>query len=86
MPVRLIFAVAILLTGFAGRASAQTPAPSSGVTPSTSAGIRCALNDRVALAIDGYYAPLTVRRFAGAPQTVDSLVNARALLVYRWRR
>jgi len=64
----------------------RTRLTTSGVIPSTSAGISYALNGRVALAIDGYYAPLTVRRSAGAPQTIDSLVNARALVVYRWRR
>jgi len=63
----------------------RTLLTTSGVTPSTSAGIGYALNDRIALAVDGYYAPMTVRRTATAPQTIDSLVNARALLIYRWR-
>jgi hypothetical protein len=64
----------------------RTRLETSGVTPSTSAGFSTALSDRVALAVDAYYVPLTVRRSAGAPRTIDSLVNARALLVYRLRR
>ena len=63
----------------------RTLLTTSGVTPSTSAGIGYAVNDRIALAVDGYYAPMTVRRTATAAQTIDSLVNARALLIYRWR-
>jgi hypothetical protein len=64
----------------------RTLLTTSGFTPSTSAGFGCALSDRVSLAVDGYYAPLTVRRSATAPQTIDSLVNVRALVAYRWRR
>jgi len=57
----------------------------SGLSASTSAGLSCRLTDRVGLAMDAYYALPPVRRFAGARRTVDGLVNAGALPVYRLR-
>lgn len=59
----------------------RTMCQASGLSASTSAGFSCRLTDRVGLAMDAYYALLTVRRFAGARRTVDALVDAGALLV-----
>src|SRR5260370_14702016 len=53
-----------------------------GKTFSESAGLGDLLTKRVALTIDAFYTPLSVRRTAGAPRTNDGLFNVRALLSY----
>jgi len=50
---------------------------------STSAGIAYTLTERLSIAADAFYAPLKVRRTAGAPRTLESFLNARGLIVYR---
>lgn len=64
----------------------RTRLETSGVMASASAGLGFELTRRVGIAADAFYAPLTVRRAAGAPRTMDSLLNARLLLAYRIRQ
>jgi len=56
-----------------------------GKTFSESAGVSYLLTKRVALTVDAFYTPLSVRRTAGAPRTNDGLFNVRALLSYSLR-
>lgn len=57
----------------------------SGLTLSVTGGFGFRLSDRLDSAIDVFYAPLWVRRRAGAPLQNDGLLNAKALLRYRIR-
>jgi hypothetical protein len=57
-----------------------------GVTFSASAGVGYAIGERFAVAADAFYTPLTVRRAAADPSSIDPLVNARVLVTYRVRR
>jgi hypothetical protein len=56
-----------------------------GRTFSESAGISYLFSKRVALTVDAFYAPLSVRRTPDAPVTNDGLFNLRALLSYTLR-
>src|SRR5438876_830324 len=49
-------------------------------TFSESAGVSYLLTKRVALTVDAFYTPLSVRRTAGAPRTNDGPFNARVSL------
>jgi hypothetical protein len=64
----------------------RTRLRAAGVTFSASAGVSYAMGNRFALAADAFYSPLTVRRTATAPRSIDPLLNARVLLTYRVRR
>jgi hypothetical protein len=64
----------------------RTRLRAAGVTFSASAGVGYAMGNRFALAADAFYSPLTVRRTATAPRSIDSLLNARVLLTYRVRQ
>jgi len=56
-----------------------------GKTFSESAGVSYLLTKRVALTVDAFHTPLSVRRTAGGPRTNDGLFNVRALLSYSLR-
>ncbi len=56
-----------------------------GKTLSESAGVSYLFSKRVALTVDAFYTPLSVRRTATAPRTNDGLFNLRALLSYTLR-
>jgi hypothetical protein len=56
-----------------------------GKTFSESGGVSYLLTGRIALTVDAFYTPLSVRRTAGAPQVNDGLFNVRALLSYSLR-
>jgi hypothetical protein len=58
----------------------------TGVTFSTSAGVAYLISDRLAIAADGFYTPLTVKRTAASSRAIDPLINARVLLTYWIRR
>jgi hypothetical protein len=58
---------------------------SHGATVSTSGGVSYPLTRRFELAVDLFYAPLSVRRVVGAPAQNDGLLNVRALFAYRLR-
>jgi hypothetical protein len=58
---------------------------SRGRTFSESAGISYLFSRRVALTVDAFYAPLSVRRTPDSPVTNDGLFNVRALLSYSLR-
>jgi hypothetical protein len=55
----------------------------TGVTLMASAGIGYTVTERVTIAADLFYAPLTVRRTASSASTIDPMINARALISYR---
>jgi hypothetical protein len=57
----------------------------AGWTMATSAGLSCALTERLSIAGDAFYSPLMVRRSPIAPRTLDGFLNARGLIVYRLR-
>lgn len=57
-----------------------------GVTFSTSAGVAYPIGDRLVIAADGFYTPLTVKRTAASPRAIDPLINARVLLTCWVRR
>lgn len=61
----------------------RTQLATHGAVLATSAGVGYVLNDRLTLIADAFFAPLTVRRQAGAPTTVDPMTNVRALVSYR---
>jgi len=52
---------------------------------SESAGVSYLFSPRVALTVDAFYAPLSVRRTAASPRENDPLFNVRALLSYAFR-
>lgn len=49
---------------------------------STTGGVSYMFNKRTSFTVDAFYAPLSVRRAPGAPQTNDGLFNVRALVNY----
>jgi hypothetical protein len=61
----------------------RTRLRASGVTLTSSAGVGYAVTDRIALAADLFYAPLTVRRPGDSASSIDPMFNARALVSYR---
>ena len=77
----LAFQVNALRDGFLDR----TYQVSHGVTFAGSGGISYALTGRLEAAVDLFYTPLSVSRFAGAPTRNDGLFNVRALIAYRLR-
>jgi hypothetical protein len=58
---------------------------SHGTTIFGSGGISCPLTTRLAVGVDVFYSPLSVRRGLGAPVQNDGLLNVRALVTYRLR-
>jgi hypothetical protein len=56
-----------------------------GKTFSGTAGISYLFTDRVALTVDAFYTPLSVRRQPNGPRTNDGLFNLRALISYTIR-
>jgi hypothetical protein len=58
---------------------------SDGATIFGSGGISYNLTTRLALGVDAFYSPLSVRRGAGAPVQNDGLLNVRTLVTYRLR-
>lgn len=63
----------------------RTTQTSRSTNVSMTAGVAFALSRRLETAVDVFYAPLWVRREAGAPARNDGLLNAKALLTYRVR-
>lgn len=63
----------------------RTRETAHGVTASVSGGVSYPLTNRLQAAADVFYTPLSVRRFAGAPDRNDGLFNVRALVTYRLR-
>jgi opacity protein-like surface antigen len=61
----------------------RTRLRASGVTLTSSAGVGYAVTERIALAADLFYAPLTVRRPGDSRSSIDPMFNARALVSYR---
>jgi hypothetical protein len=61
----------------------HTRLQSSGATFFVTTGAGIPVTRRLALSFDVFYAPLSVRRYEGAPQTTDGLLNLRALVSYR---
>jgi hypothetical protein len=64
----------------------HTRLQSAGPTLTTSAGLGYLVTERLALSVDLFYAPLTVRRSAGSASSIDPMFNARALLSYQVTR
>lgn len=64
----------------------HTRLQSAGATFSMSAGVGYVITERLALAADIFYAPLTVRRSSGSASSIDPMVNVRALFSYRVTR
>ena len=58
---------------------------SHGVTWAGTAGVSYRLSERLGVAVDLFYTPLSVRRPSSAPLQNDGLFNLRALLEYRLR-
>lgn len=61
----------------------RTRLHSHGVTVAASVGAGFAISERLTMAADIFYTPLTVRRSPGGPSSLDPMVNARALVSYR---
>jgi hypothetical protein len=56
-----------------------------GKTYSGTAGVSYLLTKRMALTVDAFYTPLSIRRTASSPRVNDGLFNVRALLSYNLR-
>ena len=63
----------------------RTTQRSRGVSFACTGGLGLRLGERVDGAIDVFYAPLLVKRQAGAPRRNDGLLNAKVLIRYRLR-
>lgn len=74
-----VFQVNARTFGYLDRTRLQT----DGVTVSVSGGVGYPLTNRISIAVDGFYTPLTVRRTFDAPVSNDGLFNVRALVSYR---
>jgi hypothetical protein len=77
--VDTVFQTGAIVYGQPDRTRLQT----RGVTVGASAGAGYQMSERFSLALDLFYSPLTVRRSASSPSTMDSLLNARGLVSYR---
>ena len=56
-----------------------------GMTFSASGGAAYPLTNRITVAAEAFYSPLTVRRTLGASSSIDGLFNVRGLVTYRVR-
>lgn len=61
----------------------RTRLETRGIVLAASTGVGYTVNERLQIVGDLFFAPLSVRRHPGASSSIDPMVNARALVLYR---